>query len=87
MNTKTMNSTDPMNAYGTILTDLTLPFENRTQRYQFENNNISSCPYLPKNLFTHSLPDMSLIDVESKLKNIDKPPISKIPYVIPFNSI
>ena len=71
-----------MQPYGTILSDLTKPFENRTQLYQYVNHRV--CPYVANNLFHPTLPNANLVQIESSLKNINKP-LSRIPSINAIN--
>ena len=70
-----------MNDYGTILADLTKPFEFRTQLYQYKHNN--ECMQFTPNLiqtnrFDITLPNGDLTNIESELRRLNRP-LSRVP--------
>ena len=70
-----------MNDYGTIMSDLTKPFEFRTQLFQYKHNN--ECMQFTPNLiqtnrFDITLPDGQLTNIESELRRLNRP-LSRVP--------
>lgn len=70
-----------MNDYGTIMSDLTRPFQFRTQLYQFKHNN--ECMQFTPNLiqtnrFDITLPNAHLTSIESELRRLGRP-LSRVP--------
>lgn len=63
------------NNYGTIMQDLTRPFDYLTKLYQFEHPN--ECmqyqnTVIQNNRFAYDLPDIELVQVESELRGITR---------------
>ena len=76
-----MNMNMNMNDYGTIMSDLTKPFEFHTQLFQYDHDN--ECMQFTTNLiqtnrFDIKLPNGDLTDIESELRRLGRP-LSRVP--------
>lgn len=74
-NTQQFEGTNFSNDYGTIMSDFTKPYTNRTQIYQYDLPN-ECMQYTTnlhqKNYFDIRLPHPDLTDIESELRNITR---------------